>query len=241
MYDINELLAKELFWIKEYGRDKLMYFNPVLGLVGTLHEIDLPRISIDYEEELKELGVPYEICDNWCIIHDPNVEEYHDITEPFMTISEGHPKRISASPVKHTGKIPTNNMLKAAESYRNKVWEDIKPLLLRDAQKRFDKFFERSSKNGLICCWKIDIVSVGIFSVSEIFSGKWGSKYYLIPLENKLHDYIVISKVAFKGQSRITLKVPERYVGQLIGHGGENSRKHAHALGVDRVNFEAES
>lgn len=240
MYDINELRAKKLFWTKKNGRDTLMYVGFIFGWAETLYNIELPWFPIYYEEELKELGVPYEIYDRQCIIHDPDVEEYQDITAPLMTVVNLKPNQISTSPVKYTGKIPTNKMLEAAKSYFEKVREDLKQLVLSKEQKRFDAYFEKHSKEGVLH-WESDILLDDLLSVSDFFSGKWGSKYYRIPLENGFDGCIVISKAAFKGQSRITIKVPRWYVGQLIGRGGENAKKHAHALGVDYVKFEAES
>lgn len=239
MYDINELLAKELFWTKVNGRDKLMSVSRIFGTAETLYEIELPRLSIHFEEELKELGVNYEI-DESCLIHDPNVEEYHEITAPFMEIAKGRPKQISISPVKYTGKIPTNAMLEAANSYREKVLKDLKQLALPKEQKFFDECFEKSSKDGFVF-WDNDLYWVSLLSVSDLFSGKWGSKYHLIPLQTSIYNYMVISKAAFKGQTRITLKVPYWLVGQLIGHGGENAKKLARELGVGYVKIEAES
>lgn len=240
MYDINELLAKKLFWAKKNGRDTLMYVSPCLGLAGTLDGINLPWFPIHYEKELKQLGVPYEIYGDQCLIHDPDVEEYRDITEPLMTVVDGKVKQIFTSPVKYTGKIPTNNMLEAAYSYYEKVWEDLKQLVLPKEQKLFDEYFEKNSKDGIVY-WVNNLGFTSILSVSDLFSGKWGAKYYQIPLQHGSYNYIVISKATFKGQSRITLKVPEWYVGQLIGFRGENAKKLAHELGVGYVKIEAES
>lgn len=241
MYDIDRLLAKELFWTKVNGRDKLMTVDTI-GYAAALHEISLPRFSISYEEELKELGVSYEIDGNEFIIHDPNVEEYHEITAPFMTISVGRPKQISTSRVLYTGKIPTNNMLEAANSYCEKVREDIKQLSLSNARKHFVEHFAEYSEDGILR-WHGEFFHDDILSVSDLFSGEWGSKFCIIPIPRRIKSgyYIVILKAEVKGKSRITLKVSEWYAGKVIGTGGQNVKALARELGVGYVKIEAES
>lgn len=242
MYDINELLAKELFWTKVNGRNELMTVRHYSGSAEIIRGIDFPRIPICYEEELKQLGVSYEIDGDDVIIYDPNVKEYHDITAPFMVLVGMKPKQISASPVKYTGKIPTNDMLVAAHSYHSKVWEDIKQLSLSNARKYFMEHFAEYSEDGILR-FHGEFFRDNILSVSELFSGEWGSKFriILIPRGIKSGYYIVILKAEVKGKSQITLKVPEWYAGKFIGSGGRNVKALARELGVGYVKIEAES
>lgn len=240
MYDINELLAKNIFWTKQNGRDELMCVGRQ-NFANTLDEIILPSLSIKYEEGLKQLGIPYEIDGNRCLIHDPDVEEYQEITSPFMTILEGRPKQISNIPLKYTGKIPTNNMLKAANSYYKKVREDLKQLLLPKEQKHFDEYFEKENKDGIVL-WNGGHLYSGVLSISDIFSGEWGSKYLRVSIWSGMYSeyHIVIEKSTVKGRSQITLNVPFWAVKQLIGYGGQNAKDLARKLGVCRVNIRAQ-
>lgn len=225
----------EVFWAyHSNGRYILSHFkygNCVFSVDGT----SLPEIEKYYKEDLDELGIHYELCDNELLIYDPEVVEWEEVTAPILKVcgSQASSRTFGT----YTGKIPSSNMFEAAQNYRQEARKKIYDLRFAIEKKEFESSFTTKSKDGISIWWTDD--DINFFHSSDIDT----SKYFLFNLahHNSCYSFegLVILKSALKGKHYITLEVPEWHVGIVIGKGGANIKKLTQELGLRHITVKA--
>ena len=228
------LNSKQLYWFKENGRytiGKLIQGYPI-----NIREKILPQLSSSFERELQKLAANYQIeKDGQLSIFDPNIIEWEEITAPVLK-KKGF--NILGELGKYTGKIPSNKMMEAAQEYYIQIHTQMYKNNLPIEKNMFDKYFETYSKDGISVWWNQEFwtyLRISNFDKKYLFF----DLSYCFGNDTMTIQGLVILKSAIDGKNSITLNVPKRYIGTIIGKGGHGIKNLMRKLKVQYIDINA--